>query len=75
MCRARALGRDVQDVDPALRGGSTDMGNVSHLVPTIHPVIGYDCGDAIMHNPDPGDPRQGRRPDRDGDETDTRGVR
>ncbi|MFI8371611.1 hypothetical protein [Streptomyces sp. NPDC085466] len=28
------------------------MGNVSHLVPTIHPVIGYDCGDAIMHNPE-----------------------
>ncbi|MFF9144780.1 amidohydrolase [Streptomyces sp. NPDC014861] len=49
---ARALGRDVQDMDPALRGGSTDMGNVSHLVPTIHPMIGYDCGDAIMHNPE-----------------------
>ncbi|MFE9040511.1 amidohydrolase [Streptomyces sp. NPDC012421] len=49
---ARALGRDVKDVDPALRGGSTDMGNVSHLVPTIHPMIGYDCGDAIMHNPE-----------------------
>ncbi|MFF0483257.1 M20 family metallopeptidase [Streptomyces sp. NPDC004435] len=49
---ARALGRDVQDIDPALRGGSTDMGNVSHLVPTIHPMIGYDCGDAIMHNPE-----------------------
>ncbi|MEU2657905.1 amidohydrolase [Streptomyces sp. NPDC007325] len=49
---ARALGRDVKDIDPALRGGSTDMGNVSHLVPTIHPMIGYDCGDAIMHNPE-----------------------
>ncbi|GGY50410.1 amidohydrolase [Streptomyces omiyaensis] len=49
---ARALGRDVRDIDPALRGGSTDMGNVSHLVPTIHPMIGYDCGDAIMHNPE-----------------------
>ncbi|MFB7942803.1 M20/M25/M40 family metallo-hydrolase, partial [Streptomyces sp. NPDC056049] len=49
---ARALGRDVQDIDPALRGGSTDMGNVSHLVPTIHPMVGYDCGDAIMHNPE-----------------------
>ncbi|MGW6536164.1 amidohydrolase [Streptomyces sp. NPDC055051] len=49
---ARALGRDVQDMDPSLRGGSTDMGNVSHLVPTIHPMIGYDCGDAIMHNPE-----------------------
>ncbi|MER6998128.1 hypothetical protein [Streptomyces sp. NPDC000410] len=28
------------------------MGNVSHVVPTIHPMIGYDCGDAIMHHPD-----------------------
>ncbi|MFD4263880.1 hypothetical protein ACFWR9_41325 [Streptomyces sp. NPDC058534] len=35
-----------------MRGGSTDMGNVSHLVPTIHPSIGYDCGDTIMHNPE-----------------------
>ncbi|MEU9716248.1 M20 family metallopeptidase [Streptomyces sp. NPDC047976] len=49
---ARELGRRVQDLDPTLRGGSTDMGNVSHLVPTIHPMIGYDCGDAIMHNPE-----------------------
>ncbi|MFD0144799.1 MULTISPECIES: M20 family metallopeptidase [unclassified Streptomyces] len=49
---ARDLGRVVQDVDPTLRGGSTDMGNVSHLVPTIHPMIGYDCGGAIMHNPE-----------------------
>ncbi|MFF2773915.1 amidohydrolase [Streptomyces sp. NPDC058052] len=49
---ARALGRDVQAVDPDLRGGSTDMGNVSHVVPTIHPMIGYDCGGAIMHNPE-----------------------
>ncbi|MFE5936690.1 M20 family metallopeptidase [Streptomyces sp. NPDC056470] len=49
---ARDLGRVVQDVDPTLRGGSTDMGNVSHLVPTIHPMSGYDCGGAIMHNPE-----------------------
>ncbi|MFJ4973439.1 amidohydrolase [Streptomyces sp. NPDC088755] len=51
LAAARALGRDVPDVDPNLRGGSTDMGNVSHIVPTIHPMIGYDCGDTIMHNP------------------------
>ncbi|MFF3262518.1 M20 family metallopeptidase [Streptomyces sp. NPDC002932] len=48
---ARDLGRTIQD-QPGMRSGSTDMGNVSHLVPTIHPMIGYDCGDAIMHNPD-----------------------
>ncbi|MER5760272.1 amidohydrolase [Streptomyces sp. NPDC002082] len=52
LAAARDLGRRVQDLDPTLRGGSTDMGNVSHLVPTIHPMIGYDCGDAIMHNPE-----------------------
>ncbi|MFF0559574.1 amidohydrolase [Streptomyces sp. NPDC004266] len=49
---AEALGRTVLPRDPGLRGGSTDMGNVSHLVPTIHPSIGYDCGDTIMHHPD-----------------------
>ncbi|MFE2015054.1 amidohydrolase [Streptomyces sp. NPDC059491] len=49
---AEALGRTVLPHDPGLRGGSTDMGNVSHLVPTIHPSIGYDCGDTIMHHPD-----------------------
>ncbi|MEU8761433.1 amidohydrolase [Streptomyces sp. NPDC048659] len=49
---AQDLGRAVPASDPGLRGGSTDMGNVSHLVPAIHPMIGYDCGDAIMHNPE-----------------------
>lgn len=50
---AAALGRDVDlpgfDGD---KGGSTDMGNVSHFVPTIHPMIGYACGEAIRHNPE-----------------------
>ncbi|PJM94932.1 peptidase M20 [Streptomyces sp. CB01373] len=46
------LGRTVPPRDPRLRGGSTDMGNVSQIVPSIHPMIGYDCGDAIMHNPE-----------------------
>lgn len=49
---AEALGRTVLANDPGVRGGSTDMGNVSHVVPTIHPSIGYDCGDTIMHHPD-----------------------
>ncbi len=40
-------GRTV-DVDgpPA---GSTDMGNVSHIVPSIHPMIGYDVAGAVHH--------------------------
>ncbi|WP_078971404.1 peptidase dimerization domain-containing protein [Streptomyces chattanoogensis] len=48
---ATALGRTVPPRDPAVRGGSTDMGNVSHVVPAIHPMIGYDCGGALMHHP------------------------
>ncbi|MFE2720841.1 M20 family metallopeptidase [Kitasatospora sp. NPDC059327] len=49
---AGLLGRTVAPTGPALRGGSTDMGNVSHLVPTIHPTIGYGTGDTVMHHPD-----------------------
>ncbi|MEV6192162.1 hypothetical protein AB0M19_07130 [Streptomyces sp. NPDC051920] len=49
---AAGLGRVIDDAPSSLRAGSTDMGNVSHVVPTIHPSIGYDCGDTIMHNPE-----------------------
>ncbi len=28
---------------------STDMGNVSHLVPTIHPLVGYEVDGAVHH--------------------------
>ncbi|KOV67655.1 peptidase M20 [Streptomyces sp. MMG1121] len=45
---ARALGRE-----PVPRQGevmaSTDMGNVSHLVPALHPTIGYDTQGALHH--------------------------
>ncbi|RME52353.1 MAG: M20 family peptidase, partial [Caldilineae bacterium] len=34
-----ALGETVVDPDPNERKGSSDMGNVSHLVPAIHPYI------------------------------------
>jgi amidohydrolase len=33
------LGRKVVDPDPNERMGSTDMGDVSHLVPAIHPYL------------------------------------
>ncbi|WP_328470500.1 hypothetical protein [Streptomyces sp. NBC_00448] len=49
---AEGLGRVITDHPTGMRSGSTDMGNVSHLVPTIHPSLGYDCGDTIMHNPE-----------------------
>ncbi len=49
-----ALGR------PMLRGGdlpgsqtgSTDMGNVSLVVPTIHPMLGIEPGEAVNHQPE-----------------------
>ncbi|MFD4181640.1 M20 family metallopeptidase [Rhodococcus sp. NPDC058514] len=40
---------------PALEGsrplGSTDMGNVTHVLPGIHPVIGIESGGAATHQP------------------------
>lgn len=42
-----ARGRDVVfNNDPV---ASTDMGNVSQLVPSIHPLLGYDVGGAAHH--------------------------
>ena len=42
----RSLGfTDEFDENPLL--GSTDMGNVSHIVPSIHPI--YNIGDAFNH--------------------------
>ncbi|WP_072687240.1 M20 family metallopeptidase [Rhodococcus marinonascens] len=31
--------------------GSTDMGNVTNVLPGIHPVIGIDSGGAVTHQP------------------------
>lgn len=33
-------------------GGSSDMGNVSQIVPSIHPMLGIDCGEAVNHQPE-----------------------
>jgi metal-dependent amidase/aminoacylase/carboxypeptidase family protein len=48
---ARALGRPMlRGADlPASQTGSTDMGNVSKLVPTIHPMVGISCRPAVNH--------------------------
>jgi amidohydrolase len=32
--------------------GSTDMGNVSRVLPSIHPTIAIDCGAAVNHQPE-----------------------
>ncbi|MFJ5958384.1 amidohydrolase [Paenarthrobacter sp. NPDC092416] len=43
----RAKGRDVAfNADPV---ASTDMGNVSQVVPSIHPVVGYEVRGAAHH--------------------------
>jgi amidohydrolase len=48
---AEALGRAFPDLGEALRraAGSTDMGNVSHVVPSIHPAIAVDGAGAVNH--------------------------
>ena len=44
------LGRQVQeDSDARSVVGSTDMGNVSHLVPSIHPIIKVSPSDVAIH--------------------------
>jgi amidohydrolase len=51
---ALALGRHFPDLGNLLeRGlGSTDMGNVSQLLPAIHPAIGIDSLPAANHQPE-----------------------
>lgn len=51
---SKALGRPMMrgaDLPPS-QTGSTDMGNVSLVVPTIHPMLGIDPGDAVNHQPE-----------------------
>lgn len=48
---ATELGRDLGPRHE--RGaGSTDMTNVSLLMPTIHPMLGLDCAPAVNHQPE-----------------------
>ncbi len=51
---AIALGREFFPVDqlPPGYSGSTDMGNVSHLVPSIHPMLGIAPAGVVIHNPE-----------------------
>ncbi|HLY06988.1 MAG TPA: M20 family metallopeptidase [Rhizomicrobium sp.] len=47
-----ALGRELTPLSSIPPGfaGSTDMGNVSHRVPSIHPMIAVAPRDVIIHN-------------------------
>lgn len=51
---AEALGRRFPEPDEAMRrmAASTDMGNVSHAIPSIHPMIGIDSLPAANHQPE-----------------------
>ena len=53
VCREemRRLGREpvAPEFEAGLPMGSTDMGNVTQLLPGIHPVIGVDAGGATVH--------------------------
>jgi len=51
---SKRLGRDVQVPSPtsARVVGSTDMGNVSHLVPSIHPMIKIAPSGTAIHTAD-----------------------
>ncbi|GAA1365616.1 M20 family metallopeptidase [Arthrobacter rhombi] len=49
---AEALGRVFPEVPAGFAGAATDMGNVSHVIPTIHPILGLDCAPAGNHQPE-----------------------
>jgi amidohydrolase len=46
------LGRKMQMTDPDHAFGSTDMGNVSHLVPSIHPFVAIASREVLAHSPE-----------------------
>lgn len=51
IANARALGRDIQ-AESERPTGSTDMGNVSQVIPSIHPFIGIGSWPAVNHQPE-----------------------
>lgn len=45
-----SLGRHPKETDPEMGAGSTDMGDVSHAVPSIHPWVGIcNRGETTCH--------------------------
>ena len=54
---AEALGRQfrvpaAEQLNALAAAGSTDMGNVSHAVPAIHPIVGINSLPAVNHQPE-----------------------
>jgi amidohydrolase len=47
---SEALGRPMPtEAEMGAEGGSSDMGNVSQVVPAIHPMVAIDSGAAVNH--------------------------
>ena len=50
---SKNVGREMLYEDSSLQGlGSTDMGNVSLAMPSIHPMLSIDAGKAVNHQPE-----------------------
>lgn len=49
---AEQLGRFFPDLGPRVLAGSTDMGNISQALPSIHPTIGLGCFPIVNHQPE-----------------------
>ena len=47
-----SLGRQVEAFDPRSGLGSTDMGNVSQVVPSIHPTVAIAPREVLIHTPE-----------------------
>lgn len=46
----KSLGRQARETDDRVGAGSTDMGDVSHVVPSIHPYLAIcDEGESLCH--------------------------
>jgi len=45
------LGRHMEIFDPRFGYGSTDMGNVSQVVPSIHPMVAIAPPGVVIHSP------------------------
>lgn len=51
---AESIGREFYPMEkvPGSFAGSTDMGNVSHRLPSIHPMLAVSPPEVIIHNPE-----------------------
>ena len=47
-----SLGREFLSPEKLGGAGSTDMGNVSHRVPSIHPMLAAAPANVVIHNPE-----------------------